>query len=133
MKTNNVPISPLRTARLAGFLYLLVVPLGIFSLTVNSKLIVSGDPAATAGNIAASESLFRLGALSDMTAAITMLLVALTLYPLLKPINQHTARLMVAFLMIGVPTSLLNNLNMFAALILAKGATFLEAIPVEQA
>lgn len=133
MKTESTSFSALFTARLAGVLYLLVVPLGIFSLNVNQKIIVPGNPAATAENIAASESLFRLGALSDMAAAVTMLLVALTLYLLFKPVSQQAARSMVAFLMVGVPISLLNKLNMFAALNLAKGASFLEAIPSEQA
>jgi hypothetical protein len=49
-----------RTARLAGFLYLLVVLLGPFVLIyVPGKLYVPGDAAATAGNILAHESLFR--------------------------------------------------------------------------
>lgn len=125
--------SPQFLARLAGVLYLVVVPLGIFSLYVASSIIVAGDPAVTASNIVASESLFRLGAISDMAAAIVMLLVVLTLYPLLKPVNRDVARLMVAFLAVGVPIALAAKVNLFAALSLAKGATFLAALPVEQA
>jgi len=124
--------SPLVIARLAGFLYLLVVPLGIFGLVVSSTLIVSGDPAATAGNIMASERLFRLGIVSDMLAAIAMLLVVLVLYPLLKPVNRNLALLMVAFLLVGVPISLLNKVNQFAYLQLLSGVDFITGFTTEQ-
>ena len=54
------------TARIAGLLYLLLVPLGIFGmLFVGSMLVVPGNAAATASNIMASEGLFRLGMVSD--------------------------------------------------------------------
>jgi len=57
MTTRTAEMSPLRTARVAGFLYLLTVPLGIFTLMyVPSSLIVSGSAAATAANIGAHES-----------------------------------------------------------------------------
>src|SRR6266853_5941942 len=48
--------------RLTGLLYLLVSIPGAFALVyVPSKVIVHGDATATANNIAASETLFRLG------------------------------------------------------------------------
>jgi len=62
MTTRTAETSPFLIARVAGFLYLLVIPLGIFgALYVPSKLIVPGNAAATARNLVASESLFRLG------------------------------------------------------------------------
>ena len=53
-----------KTARVAGFLYLLLLPLGIFGLLLPSSLILPGDIAGTINNIMASESLFRLGIMS---------------------------------------------------------------------
>src|SRR5437016_1672108 len=48
--------------RIAGLLYVLASIVGIFGLLyVPSKLIVSGNAVVTARNIAASETLFRLG------------------------------------------------------------------------
>lgn len=132
MTTRMVETSPQITARLAGFLYLLVVPLGIFGLVVSSTLIVSGDPAATAGNVMASERLFRLGIVSDMLAAIVMLLVVLVLYPLFRPVNRNLALLMVAFLLVGVPISLLNKVNQFAFLQLLSGADYITGFTTEQ-
>src|SRR5258706_4186270 len=48
--------------RFAGLLYVLMSIPGVFALIyVPSKLIVHGNATATANNIAASETLFRLG------------------------------------------------------------------------
>lgn len=55
--------SPIVYARIGGILYLIIIVVGIFSeLFVRDKLIVSGDAAATAHNIMASEMLWRIGA-----------------------------------------------------------------------
>lgn len=133
MSGKTAEISPLFYARLAGFLYLLVVPLGIFGgLYVSSRLIVSGDAAATARNIMASELLFRLGIVSDLLAAIVMLLVVLVLYPLLKPVNKNMAWLMVSFVLVAVPISMFNLLNQFAALLLLSGADYLTVFTTDQ-
>ena len=118
MTTRIAETSPLIYARVAGLLYLMVIPLGIFGLYVSSSLIVSGDAATTAKSIVASESLFRLGIVSDLLAAIVQLLVALVLYKLLKSVNKNIAVLMVAFVLVAVPIAMLNDLNQFAALLL---------------
>jgi hypothetical protein len=133
MTTRNVETSPLIVARVAGFLYLLVVPLGIFgSMYVPSKLIVREDAAATANNIMASESLFRLGIVSNLLAPLFMLAVVLVLYQLLKPVNKNMARLMVIFVLLGVSISMLHQLTKFAALQLLSGADYLKVFTTEQ-
>ena len=102
---------PLFYARLAGFLYLLVIPLGIFgALYVSSRLIVPGDAARTADNIMNSEALFRLGIVSDLLASLVMLLMVLVLYPLLKPVNKNVALLMVSCVLVGASIAMLNSL-----------------------
>jgi hypothetical protein len=56
-----------RTARRAGFWYLLVAVFPMFSiLVVEAKLFVPGNAAATAENILASAGLFRLGFVSSL-------------------------------------------------------------------
>jgi hypothetical protein len=133
MTTHISSPSPLFIARLAGLLYLLVVPLGIFgSLYVSSRLIVSGDAAATASNIMASESLFRFGSVSLILAPIVMLLVSLVLYQLLEPVNKGMAMLMVALVVIAVPIALMAEVNKFTALQLLSGADYLEVLAAEQ-
>lgn len=133
MTAQIVQLSPLRLARLAGFLYLLVVPLGIFgALYVPSKLIVSGDAAATAQNLLASELLFRLGIVSDLLAPIVLILVVLALYQLLKSVNKTMALLMVMFLLVGASVATLNKLNQFAALLLLGDADYLKVFTTDQ-
>jgi len=132
MTTRTAETSPLIIARVAGFLYLLVVPLGIFSIYVSSRLTVPEDAATTASYITANELLFRLSIVSDILAPLVLILVVLFLYKLLKPVNQYMAWLMVIFLLLGVAIALLSKLNQFAALQLLSGADYLKVFTTEQ-
>jgi hypothetical protein len=132
MKTRTAQGAPQRYARLAGFLYLLVVPLGIFSLFVSSRLVVTGDGAATVSNLIASESLFRLGIVSDLLASLVMILVVFFLYEIFKSVDQSAAFLMVVLIMVAVPIAMLDQLNNFAALQLVSGADYLKVFSTEQ-
>jgi hypothetical protein len=112
-----------RTARLAGGLYLSLVPLGFFSFVyVPSVLLVRGDAAATSRNIQASEWLFRSGIVSHLVSQVIVVFLVLALYRLLKPVNRDHARLMVVLALLGIPVSFLNELNQLAALRLLGGA-----------
>ena len=87
---------------MAGLLYLALALFSAFGLVyVPSMIFVAGDAAATANNIVASESLFRLGFVSNLLAFTINIFVALLLYKLLKPAqpkygladgNTHSAR-----------------------------------------
>ncbi len=119
--------------RFAGLLYVLVSIPGFFSLMyVPGKLIVHGNAAATAGNIAAHEGLFRLGIASNLICQTLFLWVALVLYDLLKGVNQRQASLMLTLFAVSVPIALLNELNAIAALILVRGADFLSVMEKPQ-
>src|SRR5208283_223530 len=81
--------------RFAGLLYVLTSIVGFFAMGyVPGKLIVHGDAAATASNIAASEMLFRLGIAGELLGQAAFIFVALALYDLLKGVNQRQASLM---------------------------------------
>lgn len=122
-----------RTARVAGLLYLLLTVTGFFSLMyVPGKLIVRGNAAATAANILASESLFRLGVASDLVAGTVFIFLALALYRLLKGVNQQHASLMVILVFVQVPLGFLNELNNLATLLLVRGADFLSVFDKPQ-
>lgn len=122
-----------KTARVAGFLYLLSAPFAIFGLMyIPANLIVPGDTATTANNIMASESLFRLSIVSALITQIIGILVVLVLYKLLKPVNKNHAVLMVIFMLVAVPIAMLNEFNHFAALLLLNGADFLTAFTADQ-
>ena len=112
--------------RLAGLLYVLASIPGFFALAyVPGKLIVHGNATATANNIAASETLFRLGIAADLICQALFVLVALALYDLLKSVNQRWAALMVIFILLSIPIAFLNEVNAIAALVLVRGGDFL--------
>jgi hypothetical protein len=99
---------------------------GFFAMMyVPSKLIVHGNAAATANNIAASETLFRLGIAAQLIGSAGFIFVALALYDLLKGVNRRHASLMVTLIVVSIPIAFLNELNSIAALVLVRGADFL--------
>jgi hypothetical protein len=120
MTTQQIKLSQ-NTARLAGLLYLLLIPIGFFGFVyVPSLLEVPGDIAATMSNIVASESLFRLSMVSIFVMNIDSIVLVLVLYKLLKPTGKNNAALMVVFLLIGAGISMLIELNHFAVLMLSS-------------
>lgn len=122
-----------RTARLAGALYLAIVPFSAFGiLYVPSRLVVRGDAAATAQNITAAELLFRSGIVSRLVAHIIFVWLAVVLYQLLKRVNKSHAVLMVALALLSVPIAFGNEVNHLAALRLLSGADYLEAFTSAQ-
>jgi hypothetical protein len=120
-------MSPLkRQAHFAGLLYVLgaiVAPFGL--IYIPTKLIVRGDAAATADNIRASETLFRLGIASEVTGAIIFIFVVLALYHLFKGVNQKHALAMATLLTISYPISFVGAASNLVALDLVRGADYL--------
>ncbi len=122
-----------KTARLAGFLYLLLgitAPIGL--LYVPSKLVVSGDAAATANNILSSQWLFRLGVVSQLVGPVFFIFLVWVLYRLLKGVNQQLALLMVMLVLVQVPIAFLNEMNAIASLVLVRGTDFLSVFDKPQ-
>lgn len=109
------------TARLAGFLYFLQIPLGIFGLVYIPKtLIISSDLEKTTANILANETLFRFGMVSTIICALVTVATAVLIASILKPVQRTYAQWIVTFTLIAAPISMLNELNHVAILLLAK-------------
>lgn len=122
-----------RAARTAGVLYLVIIIAGMFAeFFVRSSLIVPGDAAATASNIAASEGLFRAGIASDMVMILADVAIGLIFYVLLRPVSQALALLAAFFRLAQAATLGLNLLNLFFGLQLVTGADYLTDFSVEQ-
>ncbi len=128
-----VETSPLVYARLAGFLCLVLVIVAPFGMMyVPSLIIVPGDAAATAGKFMASESMFRLGMLSETVIFLTEIVMVVLLYVLFKPVSK-TLSLMAAFARLSMTVMQgVNLLNSFAVLLLLSGAGYLAAFEPEQ-
>lgn len=114
-----------KSARLAGVYYLLLLVFVIIAEIVRNVVIVPGDAAATAENIMASEWLFRFGFVSDLMHMTAFVMVAFTLYALLKTVNPNLALLFVLFTLAAVVIMSLNMLNLFAPLLLLNGEPYL--------
>jgi Domain of unknown function (DUF4386) len=133
MTTRTAEASPLFRARVAGLLYVIAnLPAPFALLYLPSRLIVRGDAAATANNIMASESLFRLGIVANLFNLIANILVVLALYQLLKVVSKNMASLMVMFVLAAVPIGMLNELTQFATLLLLSGADYLKVFTADQ-
>jgi hypothetical protein len=115
-----------KAARIAGAWYVSLVLTAPFSLIyVPNTVIVRGNATATANNVLAHETLFRLGIVADLFASVTFMFVVLALYRLLRDVNTTRAAQMVALAMVSVAVGFMNVLNNIAALILFRGADFL--------
>src|SRR5947208_12605943 len=115
-----------KAARIAGAIYLSMVFTAPFSLIyVPSKLIVRGNAAATADNILAHETMFRLSIFGDLIGQVIFICLGIALYRLLSNVNKIWAALMVAFVLVSAAVGFLNTLNNIAALTLFRGADFL--------
>lgn len=120
MKTNK------KIARQAGFLYLIVVLAGIFSIAyVPSKLFVWGDASATFNNISENEQLFRLGIYAGIVCYTAFALLPFALYKLLHSVNKKFAITMVILALVSVPISLYNLGNKIDVLTLISKADYL--------
>ncbi len=109
--------SPQKNARLAGLLYLSLLPFGIFSFVIApSLLIVPDNISKTINNILANEWLFRLGTISHMISQVLVIFLALSMYWLFQYVNKDRAILMVVLALLGLPIAFLNEVHNLAVI-----------------
>jgi hypothetical protein len=124
----NAPISPKLYARNAGLLYLVIILVGMFSVIfVRDGLIVSGDPAATARNLAAHQLLWRAGIAADLVMHLCDVPVMLVIFVLLRPVDKNIALLALLFNLVQTAVLVANKLNLVAALQPLGNAAYLKA------
>ncbi|HUG10222.1 MAG TPA: DUF4386 domain-containing protein [Opitutaceae bacterium] len=101
MNTSTLPpIEPAQqtAARVVGALYLIQMATAVFGqIFVRDALIVRGDLAKTAENIAASEQLFRLSIAGDLITYSGVIVLAWAFYVVVKPVDKNLALLAVFF------------------------------------
>jgi hypothetical protein len=116
------------TARITGFLWLLIAVLAPFSiLYIPSTLIVPGDAATTASNIVASDGLFRLGIVADSVVVLLEIALIAVLYVLLRPVNK-TLALVATFARLAMTVVMaVNVFNSLGVLLLSSDAKYLQA------
>ncbi|HSE10650.1 MAG TPA: DUF4386 domain-containing protein [Nocardioidaceae bacterium] len=90
-------MSPQRLARVTGVMYLVLVGLGMMGPLTLESLLVPGDAAATATNVADSTSAFTLSLGAWMVIVAVDVAISLTLYLLLAPAGRGLSMLSAAF------------------------------------
>ena len=133
MNTRAAEISPGAYARIGGIAYLIIIVAGLLGeMFVRNAMIVSGDPAATAGNIIASPLLWRLGIAGDLIMHVCDAIVMLVLYVLLRTVNRNLALLALIFNLIQTAVLVANKMNLLMPLFLLGDANYLKAFDPKQ-
>src|SRR6266850_4125911 len=110
-----------RYARIAGVLFLLSVVAGGFGEAyIPSKLIVSGDAAATVANLKNFDVLYRLGFAAFLVESLCDITLALILYALLKPVSRELSLLAAFFGLIGTALFAFAELFYFAPVVIMQ-------------
>jgi hypothetical protein len=133
MTTRTIETSPQVYARITGVLYLIIIILGAAEeLLVRGRIIVPGDAAATAANLRSMESLWRFGIASELFLGICTVVMALTLYALLKPVSRDLALLATSFNLVAIAVETTYSLQLVEALYPLGNAEYLKAFTPEQ-
>jgi len=133
MTISTIDQSQRKAARVVGFTYLLTFAIVVFvNFGIHGRLIVSGNVAETAQNIVASEQLWRIGIALDLIYSVGIIVLLLTLYAILKPVNQNLALLAAFLRLVYALTWVLVTLNLFDVLRVLSGADYLQAFEADQ-
>jgi hypothetical protein len=126
-------LSPAVMARLAGLLYLVIVAGGAFAqLGVRDGLVVAGDAAATARNIAGHELLYRAGFVIEVFYLLCSIPLKLLLYRIFSVVNRNLALAMILFAAVGTAIQGVILLAHYAPLVFLGEGAHLAAFTVQQ-
>ncbi len=124
--------SPRFEARLAGVFYLLTFVTGGLAIFARHGLVVDGDAAATATNILAHESLYRLGFAADLLVVAWYIAVTALLYGLFKPISRSGSLLAAFFSLVGCAILGFTCLFQLGPFVALQGAQYSSVFKLEQ-
>jgi hypothetical protein len=133
VRSSAIDGSQRKAARIAGLAYLLsFVTVVSVNFGIFARLIVTADPAQTARNILAHETLFRVGLAGDVLYCIAVLIVSAAFYVVLKPVDQTLALVAAFGRLVNGFTWLLVTVNLFTALRLLSLPEYARAFPPDQ-
>jgi hypothetical protein len=124
--------SPRLKARIAGGLWWLCIVAGIVGFIAGGPLIVANDAAATAANILANESLFRLGFAANLISGLSYVGVIVFIYYVLKPVSRSLSLLAAFFGLAGVAIGGVAWVSNLVPLVLLHGDQYLSAFTTSQ-
>jgi len=124
--------SPLFIARMGGACWLMCFLTSAFALSVGTRLIVFGDPAATASNILANEVLFRSSTAALLISGAFYVAATLFIYQVLKPVSRTVSLLAALFSLIGCAIGAFSCLFDLVPFVLLKNADYASVFTIEQ-
>lgn len=119
--------SPRTKARVAGAFYLLTIVLGGVGESISGRLIIAGDPAATASAIMSHVPLLRWAFAAYMVEMAASIVMTAILYELLAPVSRTLSLMAAFFSLVGTAIKTLSRLFLVTPLILLGAAPWLSA------
>jgi len=119
-------------ARLAGFFYLLVFVTGVVAALSGARLLVAGNPAATATNILEHEAAYRLGFAAFLLNVICYVVVTLLFYEMFAVVSRSVSMLAAFFSLVGCASQAAAAAFYAAPLVLLHDAPFMAAFTQQQ-
>jgi hypothetical protein len=124
--------SPRPSARITAVVYLLYFLTAVLGVFFMRGIVVDGDAAATATNILAHESLFRLGIATGLVATAGYIALTALFYGLFKPVSRSLSLLAAFFSLVGCAILAFASLFQVAPLVVLGGSPYLSVFKVEQ-
>jgi len=125
--------SKVKIARIAGFLYLLIVIFGLIAqIFVRDNLVDYDNATITAKNILNSEFWFRFGFVSELLMLVCDIGVTTILYLLLQDTNKNLSILSSSFRFASIIILSVTALTHYAALSFLKGPGYLDVFSSQQ-
>jgi hypothetical protein len=127
MTTSKIDNSQRTAAKVAGWSGLLTFAIVVFgNYVLLNPLIVSGNVAATAQNIAQHQTQVRMTVVCFLTYSLGVVVLLSALYVILKPVNPGLALAGALFRLVFALLWLLSPLNLLSALRLLSNANYLQ-------
>ncbi|HEV3017820.1 MAG TPA: DUF4386 domain-containing protein [Burkholderiaceae bacterium] len=133
MASRSVETSPQGYARLGGALYLAIIVLGaFFEGFVANTLVVPGDAATTAHNIASSPDLWRLSVAGNLIVPLCAVPLLWIEYLLLRPVSKQLVLLAVLFNLVSLAVEAISKLFLLVVMPTLGNAEYLKAFEPQQ-
>jgi len=132
MTQSNTQLSPRAKARAAGALWWICIISGMVGFAAGAPLVVANDATATATNILAKESLFRLGFVADLISGLSYVGVTAFIYYLLRPVSRSLSLVGAFFGLAGVAIGGASWVIHLTPLLLLHGDQYLTAFTTSQ-
>ena len=125
--------SPRALARFGGFLYLIIIAVGLYGeMFIREKLVVSGDAAATAANLRSMEPLWRLGIAAEILLLTCAVALTWIFFILLRPVSRDLVLLATFFNLVSMALEGASTMYLVQALFPLGDGGYLKAFTPAQ-